>query len=131
MATIKIGNRKHTVISAYAPTLPVSENNPELREKFYTDLDSVIQGVSKCNFLTIGGDFNAKMGSGFQHHKENMGRFGRGEMNTNGEHLLEFAALHDLVLTNTLFQHKHAHRTTWKSQTKPNDNKKKVRNQID
>ena len=53
MATIQIGKRKHTVISAYAPTLPVSENDPEVREKFYSDLDSVVQGVSKCNILTI------------------------------------------------------------------------------
>ena len=60
-----------------------------------------------------------------------MGRFGRGEMNTNGEHLLDLAARHDLVLTNTLFQHKHAHRTTWESPDKPNANNKKVRNQID
>ncbi len=82
-------------------------------------------------FVTIGGDFNAKTWSGFQHHKENMGRFGRGEVNTNGEHLLEFAARHDLVLTNTLFQHKHCHRTTWESPDKPNANTKKVRNQID
>ncbi len=126
MATIQINNRKHTVISAYAPTLPISENKPEVREQFYKDLDSVIQGVNKCNFLTIGGDFNAKTGSGYEHHKENMGRFGRGDLNSNGEQLLELAARHDLVLTNTLFQHKHAHRTTWES-----PDGKKVRNQID
>ncbi len=129
IATVSVGNRKHTIISAYAPTLPVSESKPEVREKFYQDLDSVIQGVSKRNFLTIGGDFNAKTGSGYVNHRENMGRFGRGELNSNGEHLLELAARHDLVLTNTLFEHKHAHITTWESPDKTEG--KIVRNQID
>ncbi len=131
MATIKIENRKYTVISAYAPTLPVSESNPNIREEFYQDLNSVIQGVSKNSFLIVGGDFNAKTGSAYENHKQQMGKFGRGELNSNGEFLLDLAATNDLVLTNTLFKHKHAHRTTWESPDKPNASKKKVRNQID
>ncbi len=79
----------------------------------YEDLDSVIQGISKRNFLTIAGDFSAKTGSGYEDHKENMERLGRGKKNSNGEHLLDLTARHDLVPTNTMFNHKHAHRTTW------------------
>ncbi len=129
MATVYLNNRKHSIISAYAPTLPISEKNPNIRDSFYKELDSVIQGISKRNVLIIGGDFNAKAGSGYEDHKENMGRFGRGKINSNGEHLLDLASRHDLVLTNTLFEHKHAHRTTWESPDKADG--KKIRNQID
>ena len=100
-----------------------------MRENFYRDLDSVIQSISKRNFLTIVGDFNGKTGSGYEHCRENMGKFGKGEMNSNGEYLLELAARHDLVLTNTLFEHKKAHRTTWESPDKTKG--KIIRNQID
>ena len=39
--------------------------------------------------------------------------FGKGQVNNNGEHLLETARKNQLCLTNTLFYHKMAHRTTW------------------
>ena len=34
-------------------------------------------------------------------------------LNSSGEHLLEYAKKYDLVLTNTTFNHKICHRTTW------------------
>ena len=42
-----------------------------------------------------------------------MGKFGKGHLNNNGEWLLEYANETGVLLTNTLFQHKLAHRTTW------------------
>ena len=42
-----------------------------------------------------------------------MGKFGKGHLNSNGEWLLDYTKENDLVLTNTLFQDKLAHRTTW------------------
>ena len=41
-ASINLVNHKLIVISAYAPTLEVSEANPELRELFYNQLDSTV-----------------------------------------------------------------------------------------
>ena len=42
-----------------------------------------------------------------------MGKFGKGHLNSNEEWLLDYAKENGIVLTNTLFQHKLAHRTTW------------------
>ena len=53
------------------------------------------------------GDFNAKTGSGYKDFPYNMGRFGKGHLNSNGLHLLEYAKENQLYLTNTTFQHKH------------------------
>ena len=67
-----------------------------------------------------------------------MGRFGKGELNENGTELLDFCLRDELILTNTTFQHKINHRTTWQSPATPNRRAKDgelrrnpVRNQID
>ena len=106
-------NRKLVFISAYAPTLTNSEKNPETREKFYETLDKAIRSTSSRDLLIIAGDFNAKTGSAAKLFSDNMGHFGKGEVNSNGNALLDLARKNQLVLTNTLFNHKMAHRTTW------------------
>ena len=109
MLTIKTNkNYTITVINAYAPTLPVSENDPDIRERFYDELESVVRSVSKRDFLVIAGDFNAKTGQEWNTYPENMGRYGKGQVNSNGRELLEFCNQQDLILTNTLFRHKMA-----------------------
>ena len=54
--TLKVDNRKHVVVGAYAPTLPVSQKNPEMRDKFYDDLESVMNSVASRDMITICGD---------------------------------------------------------------------------
>lgn len=66
-----------------------------------------------------------------------MGRYGKGHINNNGAALLECISKHDLTLTNTLFQHKLSHRTTWTGNKKNclahdgNPRRNPYRNQID
>ena len=115
-----------TLICAYASTLDASEKNPEVRENFYNDLQSYISDTPSSSLIITGGDFNAKTGSSHDDHPETMGKFGKGITNTNGENLLEFARSSRMILRNTLFYHKVAHRMTWES---PGNNP--VRNQID
>ena len=43
------------------------------------------------------------------------GKYGKGILNSNGKELLEFCNRQSLILTNTLFRHKMAHRATWES----------------
>ena len=43
----------------------------------------------------------------------NIGKYGKGLMNSNGEYLLEYAKEFDLYLTKTTFPHRMSHRTTW------------------
>ena len=76
-------------------------------------------------------------GSGYHDFKENMGIFGKGQINNSGRILLETCRKHDLVITNTLFQHKLTHRTTWTAPFrnfitwKGEERKNPIRNQID
>ena len=136
--TIKRKNRNIVVISAYAPTLEISTKHPEKCELFYDELDALIQTVSARDLLVIAGDFKAKTGSAYKNNKTVMGRFGKGQLNDNGIELIDFCSRNELVLTNTVFQHKINHRTTWQSPATPNRKAKDgnsrrnpVRNQID
>ena len=42
-----------------------------------------------------------------------IGPYGLSELNENGEQLLDFCAGHDLIVSNTWFQHKPIHQLTW------------------
>ena len=110
-----------------------SEKNPESRTEFYDKLESVVDKINyKNSQIFIGGDFNAKTGSDFDKYRQNMGKYGKGNLNSNGEHLLEFLNRNQLNLTNTLFKHKLAHRATWISSGEFKNNRNNpVRNQID
>ena len=115
LATIKLNNYHHlSIVTAYVPTLDKSEKDPQFREEFYNELDKVTcQHKKDKHLLLVLGDFNAKTGSGHERFPENIGKFGKGHLNGNGEQLLQYAKENELVLTNTLFNIKLAHRTTW------------------
>ena len=124
-ANIKIDeNHQMNIIVAYAPTLEKSEKYPELREDFYEILDKTIKTYNKSkHVLMILADMNAKTGSGHHHYPENIGKYGKGELNSNGEQLLDLSKENNLILTNTLFPHKLTHRTTWTSLERIHDHK--------
>jgi hypothetical protein len=58
------------------------------------------------------GDFNANIGSDNNGYEKNMGEFGLGIMNENGERLADAYALNNLVIGGTVFQHKRIHKAT-------------------
>ena len=92
------------VIVAYAPTLKVSEENPNVREEFYDAL--MTKELNKRrHILIILGDFNAKTGSGYRDYPDTMGKYGKGKLNSSGKCLLDYAKENELYLTNTTFKH--------------------------
>ena len=86
-----------TVIQVYAPT-----NNAEEAERFYEDLQDLLELTPKKDVLFITGDWNAKVGS--QETPGVTGKFGLGIRNEAGQRLIEFCQENALVITNTLFQ---------------------------
>ena len=102
---------KHiSIISAYAPTM----TNPEdIKDKFYEDLDRLIQSISKDDKLLILGDFNARVGTDYNTWEGIIGRNGVGKCNSNGLLLLKTCAEHSLQITNTFFRLPHRNRTSW------------------
>ena len=113
-ANCKVDRKHHLrIIVAYAPILIGSEKNSKY---FYRNLDQITSKHNKDkHLLLVLGDFNAKTGSGHGLYPENISKYGKGHINSNGQHLLDYAKENRLVLINTLFLHKLAHRTTWTS----------------
>ena len=59
------------------------------------------------------GDINARVGSKSGKLSLVIGPYGPSELNENGEQFLDFCASHDLIASNTWFQHKPMHQLTW------------------
>ena len=86
-----------TVIQVCAPT-----SNAEEAERFYEDLQDLLELAPKKDVLFITGDWNAKAGS--QEIPGVTGKFGLGEQNEAGQRLTEFCQENSLVIAKTLFQ---------------------------
>ena len=109
------------------------KKNHEIRENFYTKHDSILRNISNKHIVIIAGDFNAKTGSASRNKvfKAVIGRYGKGKVNTNGTHLLNFSSINNLKLVNTFFKHKPTHLTTWTSlETPRGSSRNSYRNQI-
>ena len=74
------------VIQVYAPTSNAEEAEVE---RFYEDLQDLLELTSKKDVLFITGDWNAKVGS--QETPGVTGKFGLGIQNEAGRRLIEFA----------------------------------------
>ena len=101
-----------TVIQVYAPNSNAEEDEVE---RFYEDLQDLLELTPKKDVLFIIGDWNAKVGS--QERPGVTGKFGLGIRNEAGQRLIEFCQENALVIANTLFQqHKrrlHVDITRW------------------
>ena len=113
---------KLLIIQVYAPT---NEANVEDKDNFYEQLQTVVDSVHKHDMLIVMGDLNAKVGEDNEGYENIIRSHGVGERNDNGERLVDFCGLNNLVVTGTIFPHKLIHRQTW---TSPGG---KTKNQID
>ena len=98
------------VIQAYAPTSNAEEAEVE---RFYEDLQNLLELTPKKDVLFIIGDWNAKVG-----HQETpgvTGTFGPGIRNEARQRLIEFCQENALVITNTHFQQHKRRFYTWTS----------------
>ena len=99
-----------TLFSVYSPTLKAE---PAEKDRFYSDLRSLIQSTPADDKVVILGDFNARVGQGSEAWKGVLGKHGVGNCNENGRLLLEFCAGKQFAITNTIFQQKNSLKTTW------------------
>ena len=68
-------------------------------ERFYEDLQDLLELTPKKDVLFIIGDWNAKVGS--QETPGGTGKFGLGEQNEAGQRLIQFCQENALVIANT------------------------------
>ena len=97
-------------IQVYAP---ISNAEEAEVERFYEDLEDLLELTPKKDVLFIIGNWNAKVGS--QETPGVTGKFGFGVQNEAGQRLVEFCQENALVITNTLLQQHKRRCYTWAS----------------
>ena len=107
-----------TVIQVYAPTSNAEEAEVE---RFYEDLQDLLELTPQKDVFFIIGDWNVKVGS--QETPGVTGKFGFRVQNEAGQMLIEFCQENALVMANTFFQN-----TRLYTRTSPDG---QHRNQID
>ena len=107
------GKPFNTVIQIYAPTSNTEEAEVE---RFYEDLQVLLELTPKKDVLLIIGDWNAKVGS------QGTGKFGFGIWNEARKRLIEFCRENALVVAKTIFQQHKRRRYTWTSPDGQNQN---------
>ena len=99
-----------TVVQVYAPTSNAEETEVE---RFYEDLQDLLELTLKKDVLFIIGDWNAKVGS--QETPGVTGKFGLEMRNEAEQRLIDFCQENALVIANTLFQQHERRLYTWTS----------------
>ncbi|MCJ8737270.1 hypothetical protein PDJAM_G00021940 [Pangasius djambal] len=100
------------VVSGYAPQV---DCELEEKERFWSELDEVIESIPMGERVVIGADFNGHVGKGNTGDDEVMGKFGVKERNLEGHMVVDFTKRMDMAVVNTYFQKRQEHRVTYKS----------------
>ncbi|KAK3540850.1 hypothetical protein QTP86_002352 [Hemibagrus guttatus] len=100
------------VVSGYAPQVGCEL---EEKERFWSELDEVMESIPTGERVVIGVDFNGHVGEGNTGDEEVMGKFGVKERNLEGQMVVDFAKRMDMAVVNTYFQKREEHRVTYKS----------------
>ena len=107
--TLKFVNEKKviTIIGVYGP----NEDDTKLnKDKFWEQL---VEETEKAKGdVYIIGDFNSRVGNNINNYETIIGRFGEDFRNGNGERMLNFCRICDLIICNTFFEHKNIHKFT-------------------
>ncbi|KAL6734493.1 hypothetical protein Aduo_005028 [Ancylostoma duodenale] len=100
------------IISAYAPQVGCAA---EEKSSFYEDLEQYVHSIADEEVLLIGGDLKDHIGE----QREGFDRWhaghGYGTRNEEGQRILEFAAVSDLIIANTQFQKRKSYLVTFTS----------------
>ena len=98
----------HSVVFLYFFALIAEEAEVE---RFYEDLQELLELTPKKDVLFIIGDWNASVGS--QETPGVTGKFGLGMRNEARQRLTEFCQENALVIANTVFQQRKRRLYTW------------------
>ncbi|KAK3555107.1 hypothetical protein QTP86_010069 [Hemibagrus guttatus] len=110
--TLEIEGVMLNVVSGYAPQVGCEL---EEKERFWSELDEVMESIPTGERVVIGADFNGHVGEGNTGDEEVMGKFGVKERNLEGQMVVDIAKRMDMAVVNTYFQKREEHRVTYKS----------------
>ncbi|EYC12957.1 hypothetical protein Y032_0045g1180 [Ancylostoma ceylanicum] len=105
---VKVDTEKVTmrIISAYAPQVGCTV---EEKSSFHEDLEQYVYSIEDEEVLLLGGDLNGHIGEKREGFDLWHGGYGYGTRNEEGQRILEFAAMSDLVIANTQFRRRKSH----------------------
>ncbi|CAH2100139.1 unnamed protein product [Euphydryas editha] len=104
--------QNYTIINVHAPT---EESDPEEKERWYSEVESVYSKSPKGDIKFIIGDMNAKVGRE-SIYRPTIGCHSLHETsNDNGTRLIDLATSLGMVVGSTRFPHKNIHKITWVS----------------
>lgn len=103
------------IIQIYAPTESATVDE---KDTFYEDLQRETEKMqSKNQHIIIMGDWNAHIGNQEEEGHGTMGKFGlQGEVNDNGQRMLDYCITNDMLIGNTWFKHKTIHKITYEAE---------------
>ena len=87
-------------------------NPEENNETFYSQIKGTLVNIPSTDKLLLIGDFNARKGGENDKWHSALGKYGIGKCNFNGDLLVALCTEFDLIVTNTMFKQKDAHKTT-------------------
>ena len=103
-------DRNATIVSAYVPPMANPEEN---KETFYSQLKGTLRKIPSTDKLLLIGNFNARIGRENDKWPSGLVKYDIVKCHSNGELLLALCTEFDLLVTNTMFKQKDAHKTTW------------------
>ncbi|KAK3550257.1 hypothetical protein QTP86_021287, partial [Hemibagrus guttatus] len=111
----RCGSTEHDIQRCRAKVDPAMGCELEEKERFWSELDEVMESIPTGERVVIGADFNGHVGEGNTGDEEVMGKFGVKERNLEGQMVVDFAKRMDMGVVNTYFQKREEHRVTYKS----------------
>ena len=103
-------NHFATFVSVHSPTLDSSD---DVRDHIYDTLYSTLRRISENDKFILLVDFNARVGRNHGIWHGVIGHHGVGNMNSSGLRLLSLCSELGLAITNTFFQLRDMHKTSW------------------
>ncbi|EYC22247.1 hypothetical protein Y032_0017g3239 [Ancylostoma ceylanicum] len=100
------------IISAHASQMGCAADE---WNSFYEDLEQYVHSIEDEEVLLLGGDLNGHIGEEREGFDRWHGGYGYGTRNEEGQRILEFAAMSDLVIAKRQFRKRKSHLVTFTS----------------
>ncbi|XP_028803128.1 uncharacterized protein LOC114758263 [Neltuma alba] len=109
-----MGRDTINVISACAPQVGAEDH---LKEKFWTDMEGLIQSILTMEKIFIGGDFNGHVAKDARQYAGAHCGIGFGVRNNERQAIIDFSLTYNLKIVNTCFKKRDEHLIIYKSGT--------------
>ncbi|VDP62128.1 unnamed protein product [Schistosoma mattheei] len=98
------------IIQCYVLT---NDYNEDVKDQFYNRLQSIVEKCPTKDLIILIGDLDVKVAMDNTGYDDIMGRHRLVERNEDGERFANLCTSNELVISDTIFPHKHIHKTTW------------------